>query len=490
MVKKSSDVVKAVVHKPAAKSTFGTDPKDPWSTKAGIDENVTSRRADLLSKFYKSRGWNVNYISKNKKVAQSKTGDYEKWKRDHGIYESEICSQCQVDPCICDDSHGFIDKVDESYYNNRTGFAKRKREDDEYHNGPDPVKHTYNYTVSKDGGEKHQRTVTTPPTRSAKHEVEHMARNHLEKQGYTIHEESMVEMDKSQTPPGRDGSGSDSDAGKKEYTAKMVSPGKVTKNAVDILQKAFKDTRNKKQSVAEGLPQTLRKVVPGYAKREIDKKMDAGKFGKTDADKDANFQRYKKIQDKLKEQGVAEGAPIVVAQAPIHVRNPKKAQPEQRYMGDIVPPTQPPSTEKRGVKGRTGQRPMPTYKEGVGDPQAATQSPADCANGGEELAPPKKSKAAKMVKEIYSKHRLAEDLYDWEKSDKQGEQYGKAPKVKKTDGVNQLGDKKANAGMILKGGTTLTGQPRDTVEIDPMLKNRTSMPDYKSMDTKKRTKPQ
>ena len=59
--------------------------------------------------------------------------------------------------------------------------------------------------------------------------------------------------------------------------------------------------------MAEGLPQTLRKVVPGYAKREIDKKMDAGKFGKTDADKDANFQRYKKIQDKLKDQGVAEG---------------------------------------------------------------------------------------------------------------------------------------------------------------------------------------
>ena len=66
----------------------------------------------------------------------------------------------------------------------------------------------------------------------------------------------------------------------------------------------------KEQGVAEGLPQTLRKVVPGYAKREIDKKMDAGKFGKTDADKDANFQRYKKIQDKLKEQGVAEGSDV------------------------------------------------------------------------------------------------------------------------------------------------------------------------------------
>ena len=63
-----------------------------------------------------------------------------------------------------------------------------------------------------------------------------------------------------------------------------------------------------REGVAEGLPQTLRKVVPGYAKREIDKKMDAGKFGKTDADKDANFQRYKKIQDKIKDQGVAEGS--------------------------------------------------------------------------------------------------------------------------------------------------------------------------------------
>jgi hypothetical protein len=61
-------------------------------------------------------------------------------------------------------------------------------------------------------------------------------------------------------------------------------------------------------------------------------------------------------------QGVAEGAPIVVAQAPIHIRNPKKTPQPYRNQGDIVPPTKPPSTEKRGVKGRPGQRPMPTYE--------------------------------------------------------------------------------------------------------------------------------
>ena len=74
--------------------------------------------------------------------------------------------------------------------------------------------------------------------------------------------------------------------------------------------------RGKVKGVSEGLPQTLRKVVPGYAKREIDKKMDAEKFGKTDADRDANYWRYKKIQDKLKEQGVAEAGPFSYGKAP------------------------------------------------------------------------------------------------------------------------------------------------------------------------------
>jgi hypothetical protein len=75
------------------------------------------------------------------------------------------------------------------------------------------------------------------------------------------------------------------------------SRAKIQKNVANKLKKEEVD-------VAEGLQQTLRKVVPGYAKRQIDQKMDAAKFGKTDADKDANFQRYKKVQDKLKKEEV------------------------------------------------------------------------------------------------------------------------------------------------------------------------------------------
>jgi hypothetical protein len=60
-------------------------------------------------------------------------------------------------------------------------------------------------------------------------------------------------------------------------------------------------------------------------------------------------------------QGVAEGAPIVVMPRSDRFGTKKPAQP-YRNQGDIVPPTKPPSTEKRGVKGRPGQRPMPTYE--------------------------------------------------------------------------------------------------------------------------------
>jgi hypothetical protein len=54
----------------------------------------------------------------------------------------------------------------------------------------------------------------------------------------------------------------------------------------------------------EGLQQTLRKVVPGYAKKQINDKMDREKFGRRDVDKDENYYRYKKVLDKLKKEDV------------------------------------------------------------------------------------------------------------------------------------------------------------------------------------------
>ena len=125
-----------------------------------------------------------------------------------------------------------------------------------------------------------------------------------------------------------------------------------------------KITIKPEQGVAEG--------VSLKQKHEDKKRADQNqvRYGKmTQAEFDKKWTRTERPNPTDKKQGVAEGAPIVVAQSPIDVRNPKKAPQPYRNQGDIVPPTNPPSTEKRGVKGRPGQRPMPDYTKDVDENQ-------------------------------------------------------------------------------------------------------------------------
>lgn len=77
---------------------------------------------------------------------------------------------------------------------------------------------------------------------------------------------------------------------------------KVDQRYSGVAKASKKLDKMNNEEVDEGAQQTLRKYVPGYAKKQIDKKMDDAKFGKTDVDKDANFYRYKKVQDKLKKE--------------------------------------------------------------------------------------------------------------------------------------------------------------------------------------------
>ena len=58
-----------------SRPTFGTDPNDPWSTKAGITEDKT------LNKYLTSKGLNPKTASKVSKISASKTGEFAKWKQ-------------------------------------------------------------------------------------------------------------------------------------------------------------------------------------------------------------------------------------------------------------------------------------------------------------------------------------------------------------------------------------------------------------------------
>jgi hypothetical protein len=115
----------------------------------------------------------------------------------------------------------------------------------------------------------------------------------------------------------------------------------------------------------------------------------------------------------------------------------------------------------------------PTSEDVFQDTQAATQTAFDMGTQADDREPvyskkKEMSKSARIIKSLYKKHKMVkEDLYDHEKEDKSVASYGKKPKMDKQE---VYGDDDNQAAMVLKGGTTLTGQTRDTLEIDPIMR--------------------
>lgn len=88
------------------------------------------------------------------------------------------------------------------------------------------------------------------------------------------------------------------------------------------------------------------------------------------------------------------------------------------------------------------------------DPHAATQTVGMEVEG--------KSRAFKAVKKLT---KMNETLYDWEKTEKD----------------NGTKKKEMTAKIVMKGGKTMTGQERDTIQIDPIVK--TKLDQYKSVNS-------
>jgi hypothetical protein len=86
-------------------------------------------------------------------------------------------------------------------------------------------------------------------------------------------------------------------------------------------------------------------------------------------------------------------------------------------------------------------------QEGLGNVEDSPMSATNSVKAMESAHRKNQMKSARMIKSLY-KNKVKESLYDWEKDDK------------------------PNAKIVVKGGTTMTGQPRDTIEIEPVLKTR------------------
>jgi hypothetical protein len=108
---------------------------------------------------------------------------------------------------------------------------------------------------------------------------------------------------------------------------------------------------------------------------------------------------------------------------------------------------------------------------------AATQMPFDGANNTDDVIPAKRknmkemSKSARIIKSIYKRKNVKEELYDHEKEGKSIASPGKKPKVQMS-GIDPDTKESPQAAAVLSGGKTMTGSPRDTIEIDPMMKTK------------------
>jgi hypothetical protein len=149
----------------------------------------------------------------------------------------------------------------------------------------------------------------------------------------------------------------------------------------------------------------------------------------------------------------------------------EKREREERLGNELLnkkPPEQKP-VQKEEIE---SFKPMdqPNYNNSI---QARQKKADDAAKDkGKKLI--QMSKSARIIKSIYKRKGMKEEIYDHEKEDKSVATYGKKPKIQRTTDNSNM--EKPQAAAIMTGGTTLTGEKRDTIEIDPMMKMR-SRPD-------------
>ena len=207
----------------------------------------------------------------------------------------------------------------------------------------------YSYAKKADKDQGKQSDITgkayldnDPKTANKAHHKFSMRAAGLDRAEKRLNKEGVAEMDKSQTPPGRDGSGAsqgtygsrdkkDPDTGKKQYTTKGITAKQATDSATDILSKAFRDSQRVDPRTGKKMVQKGVAEVTGD--KPFDKMMTTIKQGtgkqKTADRKEQQKQTQQRARDafgnmfgggnpadqlKIREQGVAEGKCVPISE--------------------------------------------------------------------------------------------------------------------------------------------------------------------------------
>jgi hypothetical protein len=482
--KKIKDLIKK--NPEPARGTVGVNPSDPWSAKANIAEDSS------LNQYLLAKGINPKFVSRETKISHAKSGTYQKWKNDRKFEEVET-EETLVEDALLDKfllSRGInpehLPTNIKVSYSKSGAFIKWKQD------------HIHEET----------KTTTHTPTQIKKHDLDKSKNVHKEiRTGgmeRSLHGEAKTiqgtALDKFRQAA--------AERAKKhaEIEKKQSKDGSGMSSAIDRLQAHL----NKEETVIGDIPNShpanlefrsriekeghplLRNSYRKYAQKEHELRHEVAKKHKVNPEhlnpwSDEDIKKFHSVSKSIDEEQINElkqstlssykdksTASLKNAQAnrdaSEHGKHMSKGFADLHKKSDDI--------AKKRVKGLKGylQRKIgmkPTSEDVFQDPQAATQSVFDGGNNTDDTSDKKKqmSKSARMIKSLYKKHNMKEDTYDWEKDDKNQTSYGKKPKMMKDDEKSPT-TKQPEARAVLTGGTTLTGDARDTLEIDPMMKNR------------------
>lgn len=459
------------------KPTFGTDPNEPWSVRAGITESEKG----MLHDYLKSRGINPDFVSKDTKISHAKSSEFHKWKQDH-MFDDPInyVATTVADKMKKQRAQAEEVQIGEAKTLKHTPVELRQRALDKAKRMTQVV--THNGLHKEETDKTDTITVDIPLMIRLLEYAREDAKTDMDLHSVT---ERLIEIR---------GKGMLTMA---DYDFVVTGKHKVKEETLD--EKVKKPTGELKDAcwkgyTAVGMKMKNGKKVPNCVPEEKVEEAKTVQGTALDRFRQAAAERAKKHAEIEKKQSKdGSGMSSAIDRLQKHLNKEEVEQIDElkkstvkSWLGqqEVVPPKKPGMDRKahnqriktrskswdRALDRLTGAK--PTSEDVYQDPKAATQTAFDVATQADDTEPTyskrkEMSKSARMIKALYKKHNMKEEIYDHEKEDKSVATYGKKPKVEKQE---VQGDDDTQAAMVLKGGKTLTGQTRDTLEIDPVMR--------------------
>ena len=486
---------------PVSNPTFGTDPSNPWATKYNVTE---ATETELLARYLNSRGVNPRFVTRDTKIAHAKSSEYAKWKADHierfareEVEVKEDHVAIAMGKQLDDEGSMILNQLDQITRCVEMLKPVIKKPDmqvpawvqSKVTLATDYIDTVANYMTSNNEKVSEEVKRTKKPTAlekfrkaAAEREKKHSQyekptgdlkgaidrlEKHLNKEE-VINEVSSLEVQhhfdnwtNSEHAPYNSDAGDDNkvhQSALRYLRSTNVPKEKHEKMAMHIAHKFHGSGIDeeveqidelKKSTVFSWLKQqpVVPEKKPGMTRKDFNKKI------KT------HSKSWNRALDRL-----AGYKPTSEAAG---ISKTKETQ-FHKKLDTLVHNTFGKRKDELKMK-----------EDAFQDTQAATQMPFDGANTTNDTDMKKRemTKSARIIKSIYKRKSMKEDMHDWEKEDKSVQSYGKKPKLDMTDKKSNVGENKPEARAVMTGGKTLTGQPRDMVEIDPSMKNRPDRPD-------------